>query len=549
MEKIFIQKDGLLYTPDGKTILGVDIESNAFTGKVPYGAKAIDEEVFNECPYESISLPDSIESLGYRLFANSENLETVKLPPEIKELPPYMFSGCKSLTKVYMPNELNGFPEGLFNECISLEEIPFRAGITVLPQYVFSKCSNLRSLVIPNTVKRIESNAASYCTSLTALVLPASLEYLSDSAFEGCTSLHNIRIDGSNKIFYVSEEDGCLYEHTADGDKLRIATSAIQKQQVAFFKDNVDDESDDFFSDEDFDEIDETFSATVLPTDEETQNLVQQDNITQQITESMAEETEPQVQDTMEPEEEETEQALGLAEEEKEIMMGTEEDVDGMLEDIMNEEKQRDTVASDVLVDEKETQVLSQMMDVMNDTPAPSQESKVSDEELVNLLSPNDKPQKLDDTEQKIKILTQSVKQYKILEFNPQGELPAKTDLFVIAENLITDNQGNKVFTPKLLRCCNTFAHIQNFKRVVLLYGLPFENPEFENFYSGFMATKNIVLACEAQSPATLSEYAKAICKESRISLQKEDLVTQRKRISTKNNSMVKLVIQDIYED
>lgn len=582
MEQMFIQKDGLLYTPDGKTIIGVDVDSTAFSGKVPYGARAIDEEVFNECPFESISLPDSIESLGYRLFANSLTLETVKLPPELKELAPYMFSGCKALTKVYMPNELNGFPEGLFNECSALEEIPFRAGIKVLPQYVFSKCTSLTSLVIPDTVQRIESNAVSYCTSLSALVLPASLEYLADNAFEGCTSIHNIRIDQSNKIFFVNEEDGCLYEHTADGDKLRIATSQVQRQQVSFFKDNVDDESDDFFSDEDFDEIDETFSSSVSATDEEVKVL---DATSALQTTSVSEK-----ESTEDP------QALGLSDEEKALMMGdkpaaeepavieeipeapaveeiteapsespaeetqnqitqestmeqNDQDVDGLLEDIMSEEKQRDTVSSDVLVDENETKVLSQMMDVMSDAPTETAESKVSDEELVNLLSPSEKPQKLDDTEQKIKILTQSVKKYQILEFNPQGELPAKTDLFVIAENLIQDEQGQDVFTPKLLRCCNTFAHIQNFKRVILLNGLPFENPEFENFYSGFMATKNIVLACEAQSPATLSEYAKKICSESRISLEKEELVTQRKRISTKNNSMIKLVIQDIYDN
>jgi hypothetical protein len=470
-----------------------------------------------------------------------------------------MFSGCKALTKVYMPNELNGFPEGLFNECSALEEIPFRAGIKVLPQYVFSKCTSLTSLVIPDTVQRIESNAASYCTSLSALVLPASLEYLADNAFEGCTSIHNIRIDQSNKIFFVNEEDGCLYEHTADGDKLRIATSQVQRQQVSFFKDNVDDESDDFFSDEDFDEIDETFSSSVSATDEEAKVL--------DATSAL------QAASVSEKESTEDPQALGLSDEEKALMMGdkpaaetpaeetqnqitqestmeqNDQNVDGLLEDIMSEEKQRDTVSSDVLVDENETKVLSQMMDVMSDAPTETAESKVSDEELVNLLSPSEKPQKLDDTEQKIKILTQSVKKYQILEFNPQGELPAKTDLYVIAENLIQDEQGQDVFTPKLLRCCNTFAHIQNFKRVILLNGLPFENPEFENFYSGFMATKNIVLACEAQSPATLSEYAKKICSESRISLEKEELVTQRKRISTKNNSMIKLVIQDIYDN
>ena len=60
------------------------------------------------------------------------------------------------------------------------------------------------------------------------------------------------------------------------------------------------------------------------------------------------------------------------------------------------------------------------------------------------------------------------------------------------------------------------------------------------------MAKKNVLLACDANSPTTLSEYGRKVCEQSRISLDKEELNNQRKRINIKNDTLIKLVIRDI---
>ena len=121
----YIKKNGLLYSEDMHTVLGVDDTSTDFSGRVPFGVHRIDDEVFSECPYESLSLPDSITELGNCVFENSKALEKVKLPSGLTELPPYLFAGCSALSKVTMPNSVSSFPEGLFKNCESLPEIPF----------------------------------------------------------------------------------------------------------------------------------------------------------------------------------------------------------------------------------------------------------------------------------------------------------------------------------------------------------------------------------------------------------------------------------------
>ena len=81
-----------------------------------------------------------------------------------------------------------------------------------------------------------------------------------------------------------------------------------------------------------------------------------------------------------------------------------------------------------------------------------------------------------------------------------------------------------------------------------MLYGLPLDNEEFAQFFKHFIAKKNVILACEAESPATLSDFGKTICDFARISLKKEELAEQRRTALLKTKTLVKIVIRDKYE-
>lgn len=504
MAQSYIIKNGLIYTPDLRTVIGVDVESGTFNGRVPFGAHFIDDEVFSECPYENVSLPDSIEKLGNNLFSGSKNLKSIKLPSYIDELPSYMLSNCTSLVKVTMPTQILGFGEGLFNGCTSLEEIPFRAGVEEIPENFCSGCTSVKSLVIPNGVTKINSCAAAFCTSLKAIVLPATLEYLADDAFKGCVAIQNIRVDGDNEKFFV-KDDGCLYEKTATGEKLKVAVSGAIQQDVSFYSENVDEvTADPFFTNEDNDEVDDTFSAEVEATAEEENSLSDAVN------------------------------------------------------DILNEEKSRSEVCSDVSVSVSELEMLSTTMEALSDNTQTTKSSAVTEDELACLSMGSDTPESIseigvesadkDKIDSKTSILMSSAQFSKVIDCKPEDEPTASGELYVIAENTVKDGFGVETFTPKLELCCKTFAHIQNFRRVILLKGLPLNNEEFVQFYYHFMASKNVILACNAKGPSSMSDYAKAVCEQSRISLDRNELADQRKRISIKNDMLIKLVIQDIYE-
>jgi hypothetical protein len=511
----YIRKNGLLYTPDKKTIVAVDSDSNEFTGRVPFGAHYIEDEVFADSPCESISLPDSVEQVGACLFQNSKFLEKVKLPSGMRTLSPYLFAGCSSLVKVSMPTVIDEFPEGLFYQCTSLTEIPFRAGIKELPENVFAGCSSIQSLVIPSTVEKIGSMAVANCTALTTVVLPASLFELADDAFEGCNSISKVRIAESNNLFYVSEKDGCLYERTADGDKLKIKVTAEVVENVNFYKENVDDETDAFYSDESIFEEDDTFSSEIGADENEIAAVEQ-----------------------------------GIIKDSEIEENKVEQNLDDVLADIMNDEKARNVGQENVAVGEKESQVLTEMMDCMNDKPAPANDVKISEDELARLFESHEsaavaaesaEDKKSDDEiDNKTQILLDSVKLSKVIECEPKGECQGDPELFIIAEQIESG------FSTKLENCAKRIAEIQDFKRIYMLGGLPVENEEFMQFFYHFMSMRNVVLACTSPSPSKLSDYSKKICENARIDLEKEALVKQRKRIGIKNSNLIKLVIQDL---
>ncbi len=541
----YIKKNGLLYSEDLHTVLGVDDTSKDFTGRVPFGAHKIDDDVFSDCPYESISLPDSVKELGNCLFENSKALEKVKLPSGLTELPPYLFSGCSALTKVTMPSAVSAFPEGLFKNCQSLTDIPFRAGITVLAESVFEGCTSLKTLVIPNTVKRIEAKAVAGCTSLESVVFPSCLEYLAPDAFDGCSALRSLRVDGDGGLFYVGENDGCLYEAADEGDKIVVKASSFNRASVSFFKDNADDisaglsESDD----EEF-EDDDTFSAEIGASDDEAAFMqVEQPAAEPKASVEAAVDTAPEPVFDSKPEPE----ADTASSNENSA-------VDSMLADIMGDEKERSELSDEVAVSAEETLLLSETMTVMAES-SQSAASGITDSELEKLFEKNeetefathntDNPEVLDS---KAQILTDSVEFSAVYDFEPADQLPEDPELYVIAEKLAKDENGKENFSSKLVACCQTFARIHDYKRVVMIYGLPLDNDEFLQFFKHFIAKKNVILACEAESPASLSDFGKKICEYARISLKREELAEQRRTAVLKTKTLVKLVIRDKYE-
>lgn len=577
----FIKKNGLIYSEDLKTLVGIDFENNTFMGRVPFGVHYIEDEVFAGCNYQSVSLPDSVERIGNSLFENSKNLHRVKLPAMITELPPYLFAGCSSLNKITMPNQLNGFSEGLFYGCSSLEEIPFRLGITELPENVFAGCSSIKSIVLPNSITKICSGAFANCSSLESIVLPENLISIAPDAFEGCDKIRTIRISDSNNLFFVDDETGNLYEKTADGTKCIFQITKEQSQEIQMFDNDInqnelmlldEDEDDDY--NVDLGAAEDELASVIIDIPESTQeeSKSQEEYESQEeVAESKEQTLEEKLAEIMQAEKrsyvhnelsiEEMQQIFtkkyepepeATPEVENEIVVPEENktsEVEATNETIseipVDKQEENQTFVAETEAEIPQDFVVQPKLELNEDVALyeDSEQSEIQDE-----VQNQQEISEIVQIDSKTQLLLDSVEFSQIANFVPKGQVPADRELFVIAEKVVSDSNGNTIFSQKLQHYCKQVAAVQDFTRIYLLYGIPVENDEFMQFYHHFISRRNVILACDAPSPSKLSDFCKLVCEESNISLDREDLLQQRKLIATKNDSLIKLVIQDKYE-
>jgi beta-lactamase regulating signal transducer with metallopeptidase domain len=215
---------------DGAFAQCYNLESVVFTPSL----KTIGREAFRNCGFKTITIPDTVESLGYSMLADNRKLQYCKLPENITEIPDYMFAwdeklknvefsssltkignnafwGCHALEAVNIPDTVKiigehafsqtglkevWIPEGIeviscgmFANCEQLERVYLPDTVTVIDIYAFSECSNLKEIYIPENVTTINDYAFYNCTKLEVINIPDSLTEISNNAFWLCTKL------------------------------------------------------------------------------------------------------------------------------------------------------------------------------------------------------------------------------------------------------------------------------------------------------------------------------------------------------------------------
>lgn len=103
------------------------------------------------------------------------------------------FEDEDSLTSVTLPNSVTSIGNSAFYSCSYLTRVTIGSGVTSIGEYAFYYCSNLTSITIPNSVTSIGGRAFSYC-GLTSIVIPNSVISIGDFAFCPCSSLTNVTI-------------------------------------------------------------------------------------------------------------------------------------------------------------------------------------------------------------------------------------------------------------------------------------------------------------------------------------------------------------------
>ena len=159
------------------------------------GPYTIYDNAFNNCnSLQSITIPDSVTSIGKYTFYYCTSLRSITIPDSVTRIGHDAFENCTSLQSVTIPDSVTWIGDDAFRNCTSLQSITIPDGVTRIGYGAFDNCSSLRSVTIPDSVTSIESEAFHSCTSLQSITIPDGVTSIGYNAFCNCASLQSITI-------------------------------------------------------------------------------------------------------------------------------------------------------------------------------------------------------------------------------------------------------------------------------------------------------------------------------------------------------------------
>lgn len=167
---------------------------------IPEGVTEIESGVFSYHEINKIKLPSTLEKINGNTFYDCD-IEILEIPEGVKIIEPSAFYGMYSLKQITIPGTIEILGYDLLESCSSLERIIIHEGIEKIPEGLARDCCELQEIIIPNTVKSIGLRAFYECTNLKSIIIPSSVEELEEGAFESCSNLEEIHFSkGLKKI-------------------------------------------------------------------------------------------------------------------------------------------------------------------------------------------------------------------------------------------------------------------------------------------------------------------------------------------------------------
>ena len=213
------------------------------------GANAFFSEYGDYDDILTLTIPETVTTIGDHAFAQMKTLEVIRLPQALKEIAPDTFLGCISLEEINFPEGLETLNEFACCNCTSLKSISFGSKIKHI-QYQAFDATCLQSISInATTPPELDSNTLNTPNitrnGLIKVYIPAGTKALYEEAWKTeLEAIEFIESEGipsgvameSAKTLQIHSNNGELIATAADSE---IAIYSISGVKIATGKGSV----------------------------------------------------------------------------------------------------------------------------------------------------------------------------------------------------------------------------------------------------------------------------------------------------------------------
>ena len=145
--------DGKVIAPNYDNVFGASIESNTYNdgkGVIKFDGPVtkVGDWAFYDTDLTSMSLPNSVKSIGYRAFYWMDYMKEISLGNSVETISNEAFCECDGLETIAIPASVTSLGESAFYDCNVLMFVAIGRGVTNIPKYAFYDCDELKSVAI-----------------------------------------------------------------------------------------------------------------------------------------------------------------------------------------------------------------------------------------------------------------------------------------------------------------------------------------------------------------------------------------------------------------
>ena len=188
----YFSNDGVLYDKCAKAV--VFCPRNRKHYKFPKGIRAIYECAFNQTELEAVVIPDTVEYVGDRAFADCPKLEKVEFKGNDCRLDSWAFGHNLKLKSVVLPRKLTSLDDwSIFEGDPLLEAVNIPDTVEILSDAVFANCKSLKRLSFGKSLRTVRRVCFERCTSLESVSFARVPKFEGDYILGRCPNLKAVR--------------------------------------------------------------------------------------------------------------------------------------------------------------------------------------------------------------------------------------------------------------------------------------------------------------------------------------------------------------------